>query len=98
VQGVLDRVVFEHLIAVLVHGSGCERIAGPGCSDRTIRRRVTFWARLETAEQARALALQAYDRMIGLELGELSVDGCITKARAAGRPPDARRWTGASRA
>jgi hypothetical protein len=38
-----------------------------------------------------ALALQAYDRMIGLELGELSADGCITKApcdgETAGRSP-----------
>ena len=33
-----DRVVFEHLIAALVHGSGYERIASPGCSDATIRR------------------------------------------------------------
>ena len=33
-----DRLVFEHVIAALVHGSGYERIASPGCSDRTIRR------------------------------------------------------------
>lgn len=86
-----DRVVFEHMIAALVHGSGYERIASPGCSDRTIRRRVKYWAGLGIAEQVHALALEAYDRMIGLELGELSVDGCITKApcggEAAGRSP-----------
>ena len=35
-----DRVVFEHVVLALVHGSGYERIASPGCSDRTIRRRV----------------------------------------------------------
>jgi hypothetical protein len=35
-----DRLVFEHVIAALVHGSGYERIASPGCSDRTIRRRL----------------------------------------------------------
>jgi hypothetical protein len=34
-----DRVVFDHIIAALVHGSGYERIASPDCSDRTIRRR-----------------------------------------------------------
>jgi len=86
-----DRVVFEHVIAALVHGSGYERIAGPGCSDRTIRRRVKYWSQLGIAEQVHALALQAYDRVIGLELGELSVDGCITKApcggQVAGRSP-----------
>ena len=88
---IADRVVFEHVIAALVHGSGYERVASPGCSDRTIRRRVEHWAGLGIAEQLHALALQAYDRMIGLELGELSVDGCITKApcggEAAGRSP-----------
>ncbi len=39
-----DRVVFEHVIAALVHGSGYERLASPGCSDRTIRRRLAEWA------------------------------------------------------
>ncbi|MGF6942751.1 hypothetical protein BKA18_002543 [Streptomyces auratus] len=79
-----DRVVFEHVIAALVHGSGYERIASPGCSDRTIRRRVSYWVQLGMAEQIHALALEAYDRVIGLELGELSVDGCITKAPCGG--------------
>jgi hypothetical protein len=68
----------------LVHGSGYERIASPGCSDRTIRRRVKAWAELGIAEQVHALALAAYDRMIGLGLGELSVDGCTTKAPCGG--------------
>jgi hypothetical protein len=35
-----DRLVFEHVVAALVHGSGYERIATPGYSDRTIRRRL----------------------------------------------------------
>jgi hypothetical protein len=34
-----DRLIFEHGIAALVHGSGYERIASPGGSDRSIRRR-----------------------------------------------------------
>lgn len=86
-----DRVVFEHVIAALVHGSGYERIASPGCSDRTIRRRVHEWATAGLAEQVQTLALQAYDRMIGLDLDELAVDGCLTKSpgggEAAGRSP-----------
>ncbi|MGC0317201.1 hypothetical protein QBC98_005704 [Kitasatospora acidiphila] len=68
----------------LVHGSGCERIAGAGCSDRTIRRRVKQWAELGISEKVHALALEAYDRMIGLGLSEISVDGCITKAPSGG--------------
>jgi transposase len=79
-----DRVVFEHVLAALVHGSGYERIATPGCSDRTIRRRLQDWASLGLAEQVHHLALEAYERMIGLDLEDLAVDGCITKAPAGG--------------
>jgi transposase len=79
-----DRVVFEHVIAALVHGSGYERISTPGCSDRTIRRRVKQWAELGISEKVHALALEAYDRIIGLGLSEISVDGCITKAPSGG--------------
>ena len=90
-----DRVVFEHVIAALVHGSGYERIATAGCSDRTIRRRVQEWAALGLAEQVHLLALEAYERMIGLDLEDLAVDGCITKApsggEVAGRHPSAGR-------
>jgi hypothetical protein len=86
-----DRVVFEHVIAALVHGSGYERIAGPGCSDVTIRRRLKEWAAAGLSERVHALALRAYDQMIGLELEDLAVDGCLTKApcggEAAGRSP-----------
>ena len=90
-QRVPDRIVFEHVLAALVHGSGYERIASTGCSDRTIRRRLRAWAAAGLSEQLHTLALQAYDRMIGLDLEELAVDGCITKApsggEVAGRSP-----------
>jgi hypothetical protein len=79
-----DRVVFEHVVAALVHGSGYERIASPGCSDRTIRRRLNDWAEQGIARQVHALALRAYDQMIGLELADVAVDGCITKAAGGG--------------
>jgi transposase len=79
-----ERVVFDHVLAALVHGSGYERIATSGCSDRTIRRRLREWAAAGLAEQLHTLALQAYDKMIGLELDELAADGCITKAPGGG--------------
>ena len=86
-----DRVVFEHVLAALVHGSGYERIASAGCSDATIRRRLKEWAAAGLSEQVHTLALQAYDRMLGLDLDDLAVDGCITKApgggEVAGRSP-----------
>jgi hypothetical protein len=39
-RAIPDRVVFELVIAALVHGSGYERAATGQCSDRTIRRRL----------------------------------------------------------
>jgi transposase len=90
-ERIADRVVFEHVVAALVHGSGYERIASAACSEGTIRRRVKEWAAAGVSEQVHTLALQAYDRMIGLELDDLAVDGCITKApsggEVAGRSP-----------
>lgn len=79
-----DRIVFEHVVAALVHGSGYERIATPGCSDRTIRRRLREWAEAGLAETLHTLALQQYDRMIGIDFRDLAVDGCITKAPGGG--------------
>ena len=79
-----DRVVFEHVVAALVHGSGYERIASPGCSDRTIRRRLKDWAARGIGQQVHALALQAYDQIIGLNLADVAVDGCMTKAPCGG--------------
>jgi hypothetical protein len=96
-----DRVVFEHVVAALVHGSGYERIASPGCSDRTIRRRVKEWARLGLMERLHAQALEQYDRLIGLELAHVCADGCITKApgggQVAGPSPVDRRKQGMKR-
>lgn len=81
---VSDRVVFTHVVAALVHGSGYERIASPGCSDRTIRRRVHTWAVAGLTQQLHELVLAQYDRMIGLDVTDLAVDGCITKAPGGG--------------
>lgn len=81
-----DRVIFDHIVAALVHGLGYERIATPGRSDRTIRRRLRAWADLGLAQHLHGLVLQQYDRMIGLELEDLAVDGCITKAPGGGEP------------
>jgi len=80
-----DRVVFEHVIAALVHGSGYERIATPGCSDRTIRRRLKQWAAWGLGQALHAAALRAYDQVIGLELADVAVDGCMTKAPCGGQ-------------
>jgi hypothetical protein len=53
------------------------------------------------AEQLRLAVLAAYDRMLGLELGQLAVDGCTTKApcggQTAGPSPVDRRKQGLKR-
>ena len=79
------RVVFEHVVAALVHGSGYERIATPVCPGRTIRRRLADWAAMGAAEALHAAALRAYGQVIGLELGDVVVDGCLAKGAVWGR-------------
>jgi transposase len=75
----------------LVFGCGYRRIADATCSATTLRRRRDEWITLGLAEQVRLVVLGAYDRMLGLDLEHLAVDGCITKApcggEVAGRSP-----------
>jgi transposase len=75
-----DRVVFEKLLQVLVFGCAYWRIADEECSESTLRRRRDEWIDLGVMEALREMALTAYDRTIGLELTDVAVDGCITKA------------------
>lgn len=92
--------MFDHVIAALVHGTGYERLASPGCSDRTIRRRLAE-AKAASARKLLRIGLAAYDRMLGLDLDDLSVDGSITKSpcggEVSGRSPVARGKQGAKR-
>ena len=97
-----DRVVFDHVIAALVHGTGYERLASPGCSDRTILRRLAEWAQAGIGSELLRIGLEAYDRMIGLELADLAVDGPIMKStcggEVSGRSPVDRGKQGTKRA
>jgi len=96
-----DRVVFDHLIGAFVHGSGYERLATSGCSDRTMRRRRDEWADAGHGPALLRICLTAYDQIIGLDLDELAVDGAITKApcggEVAGRSPVDRGKQGTKR-
>ncbi len=86
-----DRVVFEKLVQVLVFGCAYEKIANEGCSATTLRRRRDEWILAGVVDALREMTLEAYDRMVGLELSEVAVDCCITKApcggEKAGRSP-----------
>lgn len=86
-----DRVVFEKLVQVLVFGCAYHRIADASCSESTLRRRRDEWIASGAMERLREVALDAYDRIVGLELRDVAVDCCITKApcggEKAGRSP-----------
>ena len=79
-----DRVVFDKLIQVLVLGAAYERIADASCSATTIRNRRDAWIEAGVFEALEQLCLLAYDRIAGLELKNLTVDGCIVKAPCGG--------------
>lgn len=106
-----DRVVFAKLVEVLVFGCAYWRIADGSCSESALRRRRDEWIGLGLMERLREISPEDYDRLIGLELADLAVDGCVTRVpcggEKAGRSPvdrgkgasNARRWwtRGASR-
>ena len=79
-----DRVVFEKLVQVLVFGCAYEKIADRSCSATTLRRRRDEWIASGVIDSLRQMALEAYDRMVGLEPSELVLDSCITKAPCGG--------------
>lgn len=96
-----DRIVFDKLIQVLVLGAAYVKIADATCSATTIRTRRDEWIAagiFTTLEQA---CLDAYDRIVGLDLDDVVVDGCIVKApcggEAAGRSPVDRGKQGTKR-
>jgi len=86
-----DAVVFGKLIEALVFGAGYERLADASCSATTMRRRRDEWIRLGVWERLKLACLDAYDKAVGLDLADLAVDGCTTKApcggECAGRSP-----------
>src|SRR5215210_5990479 len=86
-----DRVIFEKLIQVLVFGCAYHRIADESCSATTLRERRDEWIEVGVIDALREAVLEAYDRFIGLELSEVAVDCCMTKApcggEKAGRSP-----------
>ena len=96
-----DRIVFEKLVQVLVFGCAYWRIADESCSDTTLRRRRDEWIGLGVMDALREMVLEVYDRFIGLEVADVAVDCCITKApcggERAGRSPVDRGKQGTKR-
>ncbi|MBA3388978.1 MAG: IS5 family transposase [Rubrobacter sp.] len=79
-----DRVVFEKLVQILVFGCAYWRIADQTCSATTLRRRRDEWIEAGVMDRLEEMAREAYDRSIGLDLSEVAVDCCITKAPCGG--------------
>ncbi len=86
-----DRVVFEKLVQVLVFGCAYWRISDESCSATTLRRRRDEWIEAGLMDELEEMTREAYDRAIGLDLSDVAVDCCITKApcggEKAGRSP-----------
>jgi hypothetical protein len=96
-----DRVVFDNLAHVSVFGCADDRIADATVSATTVRRRRDEWIALGRMTRLGMLGRDAYDHLIGLELEDIAVDGCITKApgggEVAGRSPVDRGRSGCTR-
>lgn len=79
-------------------GCSCQAIADTTCSAITIRNRRDEWIGLGLFARFKQIALESCDRIVGLVLDQIAVDGSITKAPAAARSPAAHRSIAASRA
>ncbi len=88
---IADRVIFEKLVQVLRFGCSYASIADCTCGATTIRDRRDEWIKAGAFAGLKTIARESYDRIVGLVLQELAVDGCITKApgggQCAGRSP-----------
>lgn len=98
---IADRIIFDKLIGVLVFGIAYAKIADATCGATTIRDRRDEWIATGLFTHLEQIALEAYDRTIGLDLANISVDGCIVKApcggQEAGRSPVDRGKQGTKR-
>ncbi|MFE8993190.1 IS5 family transposase [Streptomyces collinus] len=85
-----DRIVFDKLLH-LRFGCSYQAISDTTCSATTIRNRRDEWIRLGVFTRLKQIALESYDRIVGLVLDQIAVDGSITKAprggEVAGRSP-----------
>jgi len=93
---VSDRLVFDKLVQVAVFacatGASLTHLFG-----HHLRRRRDEWIGLGVMEELARIAEEGYDRLIGLQLEDIVVDGCITKAPCGGEMAGGARSIVASR-
>jgi transposase len=86
-----DRIIFDKMLQLLRFGCSYEAIADTTCSATTIRSRRDEWIQQGVFARLKQIALDSYDRTVGLVLDQIAVDGSITKApgggEVAGRSP-----------
>ena len=79
------------MLQLLRFGCSYQAIADTTCSATTIRSRRDEWIRHGVFARLKRIALESYDRIVGLVLDQIAVDGSITKApgggEVAGRSP-----------
>jgi transposase len=84
---VADRLCFWGMLIRLVTGCSwvsVEAILGRQVSDTTLRARRDEWIAAGVFDRLRDHALGAYDRIIGLDLAEVALDGSLHKAPCGG--------------
>ena len=82
-----DRLCFWAMLIRLVTGcswTSVEAILGYRVSDTTLRARRNEWVDAGVFDELREHALHAYDKMIGLDLAEVAIDGSLHKAPCGG--------------
>ncbi len=86
-----DRIVFDKLLQLLRFGCSYQAISDTACSATTVRNRRDEWIGLGVFARIKRIALESCDRIVGLVLDQVAVDGAITKApgggEVAGRSP-----------
>jgi transposase len=84
---VADRVCFRGILIRLVTGASwidIEAILDHQVSDTTLRARRDEWIAADVFDRLRVEALAAFDRIIGLDLTEVAIDGSLAKAPYGG--------------
>lgn len=82
-----DRLCFEAMLVRLATGCSwvdAERLTGNKVSDTTLRGRRDEWIAAGVFDALEAEALAAYDRVIGLDLADVGIDGALNKAPCGG--------------
>jgi transposase len=100
-----DRVCFRGILIRLVTGTSwtdIEAIMDFVVSDTTLRRRRDEWIDADVFDAVEAEAREGYDRILGLDLSHVAIDGSLHKAPCGVKEPGKaqsteQNWVGSGR-